>query len=304
MIATLVAVLLFGGDPEIAGDSACPTRMEVAARLAALAAPVLAENETMRSQKVQLWSDERRVHVSLLAADGEPLAERTIERSGTCADMAEAVAVVVSTWRAKLDPNVETPIVSGPAPQTPEPGIAREVLARPRQASALFDLGVGVLGALAAGDAAVGGSLVGCWRPSANLPGLELMLSGTSYRTQSVAAVEASADWLRFALSGGPDYRLGRGPAVLDVHLGAVLAVLHTRGADLWRTATDTSVQLGVRGGIRGLWVWNNAAAWIGLDVFSYPGQDRLTVQGYGEVGQMPHWETQIALGMSLGRFH
>jgi hypothetical protein len=44
-------------------------------------------------------------------------------------------------------------------------------------------------------------------------------------------------------------------------------------------------------------------AGWIGTDVYAYPGQDRLTIGNYGEVGQLPRVDVQISLGVSAGRF-
>ena len=129
------------------------------------------------------------------------------------------------------------------------------------------------------------------------------MLSGTSTHAQSVATSDAGADWMRAALAAGPNYRLGRSAAMLDFHASGVLALLHVRGTGLWKTASDTSAQLGVGAGLRGLWAWNNAAAWIGIDAFAYPGQDHLTIGNFGDAGQLPHWETQVAFGVSLGQF-
>ncbi len=54
------------------------------------------------------------MHVELLGSNGGPLAERTLNRTGSCADLAEAVAVVLSTWEAEFNPNVATSVVLPP----------------------------------------------------------------------------------------------------------------------------------------------------------------------------------------------
>ena len=41
----------------------------------------------------------------------------------------------------------------------------------------------------------------------------------------------------------------------------------------------------------------------IRADLLDYPGQDRLTVNNLGQVGQLPHLEVQLVLGIALGRF-
>jgi hypothetical protein len=90
---------------------------------------------------------------------------------------------------------------------------------------------------------------------------------------------------------------------MLDFHVGGVIALLHVEGAGLPSTASDTSAQFGIGTGLRGMWAWNNAAGWIGLDLLAYPGHDRLEIGDLGDGGQLPHLEVQVASGLSLGRF-
>jgi hypothetical protein len=90
---------------------------------------------------------------------------------------------------------------------------------------------------------------------------------------------------------------------MLDVHAGGAVALLRVEGVGLPSTAADTNVQFGLGAGLRGMWVWNNAAGWIGLDLLAYPGHDHLEVGGLGDGGQLPHLEVQVASGLSLGRF-
>jgi hypothetical protein len=83
-----------------------------------------------------------------------------------------------------------------------------------------------------------------------------------------------------------------------------VLAALRVQGAGaLFKTSSDTSLQFGLDAGLRGLWTWNNGAAWLGADLYAYPGQDRLTIGNYGDVGRLSHVEVQLAFGISLGQF-
>jgi hypothetical protein len=166
-----------------------------------------------------------------------------------------------------------------------------------------FDAGLALVDSMAGGEAAFGARLEGCLFPGGGSFGLDVALSTTSTHSQSIATPASTAQWTRAALSVGPTYRLRRNAAMLDVHVGGVLALLHVRGTGLSSTASDTSGQLGLAAGLRGLWAWNNAAGWIGADVFTYPGQDRLTIGNYGEVGQLSHLDVQISLGLSLGQF-
>jgi hypothetical protein len=168
-----------------------------------------------------------------------------------------------------------------------------------------FDAGLALLASITGGEAAFGAKLEGCLFPSSGSLGLDLALSATSTHSQSIALSVGTAEWVRAALSVGPTYRLRRNAAMLDLHAGPALALLHVRGSGLASTSSDTSGQLGVVAGLRGLWVWNNAAGWIGTDVYTYLGQDRLTIGNYGEVevGRLPRLEVQLSFGMGLGQF-
>jgi len=263
MTAVFVALWLAHSPPVVAGDSTCPTVAEVRDRLAALADSGGQEaTETPALHRVHLSNTDQSAHVELLASDGGLLAERTLDRTGDCSDLAEAVAVVVSTWEAKFNPHLATPIVRQPAPidELPTPAVAKEV-ASPSKRPATFDVGLGLLASIVGGEMVSGAKLDGCWRPGGSPIGLHFMLSGTSIHTQTVAATDMKADWMRVALSAGPNYRFGRNTTMLDLHASGVLALLHVRGTGLWKDASDTSAQLAVDAGVRGLWAWSNAAA-------------------------------------------
>jgi hypothetical protein len=244
------------------------------------------------------------VHVELLGLDGQLVAERTLERTGSCGDVAEAVAVVLAAWQAKFNPNLATPTVKPPqSPPAEAAPLVTQAGNSPPSRPMPFDAGLALLASISGGEAAFGAKLEGCLFPGGGSLGLDIALSATSTHAQSIASPVSTAEWTRAALSAGPTYRLRRNAAVLDVHAGPVLALLHVRGTGLASTSSDTSGQLGVVAGLRGLWAWNNAGGWIGADVYTYPGQDRLTIGNYGEVGQLPHLEVQLSVGLSLGQF-
>jgi hypothetical protein len=291
---------------EVTGDSTCPTPDEVRDQLAVLvSAPDGDAASKPALHNANISSTGSSVYVELLDLDGQLVAERTLARTGSCSDVAEAVAVVISAWEAKFNPNVETPVVQAPAAQPYEP-MSRSVVeaARPQpRGRALFDAGLAGLVSIAGGEAALGARLEGCFFSANGSLGLDVALSATATHTQAIATPASAAQWTRAALSAGPSYRLRRDALMLDLHAGPVLALLHVQGSGLSSAASDTSTQLGVQAGLRGLWARNNAAGWLGIDVYTYPGQDRLTIGNYGEVGQLPHVEAQIAFGLSLGQF-
>ena len=289
---------------EVTGDSTCPTPAEVRDQLAVLVSAPDGDAESkpaLHHANISITGSS--MYVELLGRDGQLVAERTLTRTGSCSDVAEAVAVVISAWEAKLNPNVATPVLQVPEPYEPVSSSVVEA-ARPQPRSpALFDVGLAGLVSIAGGEAALGARLEGRLFLANRSLGLDLTLSATATHTQAIATPASAARWTRAALSAGPSYRLGRDALMLDLHAGPVLALLHVQGTGLSQAASDTSAQLGAQTGLRGLWARNNAAGWLGVDVYAYPGQDRLTIGNYGEVGQLPHVEVQIAFGLSLGQF-
>jgi cysteine-rich repeat protein len=107
------------------------------------------------------------VHIELLGSDGRLLAERTLERMGSCADLAEAVAVVISTWEAEFRPNVATSVVLPPPASAPPPASPEVKVVHPPSVRPLcFDVGIGLLASRGAAggfpvDGGVGGGVGG-----------------------------------------------------------------------------------------------------------------------------------------------
>jgi hypothetical protein len=296
----VLALWLAHAGMEITGDSTCPTPAEVREQLVALS-PVSDSDATAKPalHQANVSGAGSSVRIELLGPGGQLVADRTLERTASCSEVAEAVAVILSAWEAKFNPNVATPVVR--APDAYEP-VVHETKPQPSRATP-FDAGLALLVSSAGGDFALGARLEGCLFPASHSLGLDVALSATSTHSQSIAAPASTAQWTRAALSAGPTYRLRRDVLMLDLHAGPVLALLHVQGAGLSSAASDTSTQLGVQAGARGLWTRANAAGWLGVDVYSYPGQDRLTIGNYGEVGRLPHVEVQIALGIGMGQF-
>jgi hypothetical protein len=231
------------------------------------------------------------------------VAERRLERTAPCDELAEAVAVIVAAWQAEFSPALAAHDV-GPPPPAPSAVVAASpAKVEPRRPLA-FDAAIGVLMSIVGGEVVLGAKLHGAMFPLAVPLGLDVALSATTNHTQPTRASPAiNARWTRPALSLGPDLRLRGRSVALDIHANAVLALLSVQGSGVSRPVSDTGVQFGLAAGLRGLWTWNKVTLWAGADLFAYPGQDRLTLGNQGEVGQLPHLELQVAAGIGLGRF-
>jgi hypothetical protein len=286
---------------ELAGDSTCPTASEVRARLAELPPPS-AESTTVAPRRAQLSSTPGTAHVELLDDRGSLLAERTLARSGTCSELAEAVAVVLASWQAELDPELSTAVGPLAAPRATVEPIGEHAAAAMPERLAPFDLAVAPILSVVNGDVAFG-ARVESTRSGRGPVGAHAGLSATTTRSQPIPALDAAARWQRVALALGPNLRLARAHPGVDLRAGTVVAVLHVEGSGVPRATSDTSVQLGLTTGLRALWSWRNAAGWVGADVYFFPGEDRLSVGNHGDVGRLPRTELQLSLGMALGRF-
>jgi hypothetical protein len=298
MTALLLAWWLALPMIEVTGSTTCPMPAQVQERLSGLGL----QADGGERHKAVLAGSDKRIHIALFGADGGVLAQRDLDKVGTCNELAEAVAVVLSTWEARIRPKLATPQVWPPERSPKEAATVAEATAE-RPKSMPFDAGIGLLASVAGGELALGAMVEGSLFPLDVPLALHLALWGTETRSLSIDEPRSTAKWWRMAMSLGPSFRLRRGPAGLDIHLGAILALLHVQGDGLLKNNADTTVQLGAEAGARGLWIWNNAAVWAGVTLLVYPGHEYLAVDGYDAVGELPRLEVQLALGLSLGRF-
>ena len=286
---------------DIQGTLTCPTPAEVSQHLARL---VPESGSPGQIPRAYLSAGESFLAIELLGPEGVFLAERKLDRSASCADMAEAVAVILATWQAKFSPTLSpttfAPVTSAPAEVAPWPGTVPQ---RP----VLFDAGIAALVPIVGSEATLGAKLEGALSPFAHGLGFHLALSLASTHTQTIPQTirtpSLEAQWIRPALSLGPNLRLHGNTVALDIHGDAVVALVRVNGSGLSQTSSDTSMQFGLAAGLRGLWIWKHSAAWVGTDLLGYPGQDNLSVANLGQVGRLPRLEFQISLGIVLGRF-
>ena len=293
-VTTLLLALWLALD--VQGTLTCPNPGEVSQQLARLLPET---KKTEQAPHAYLSAGEGFVTIELLGAEGGLLADRRLDRSGSCTEMAEAVAVILAAWQARFSPTVSPTVIEPPAPvpaAVVEP--APEISKRPF----LFDAGLAALTSIVGSEAAFGAKLEGTLTPLVHGLGFHAAASLSSNHKQTTTDENVTALWIRPALSVGPNLRLQGTSLALDLHGDAVFSLLHIKGSGLSPNASDTTVQFGVAGGTRGLWTWDHVAVWVGADLLGYLGHDNLTV-GKDRKGQLPHLEIQASLGIALGRF-
>src|SRR5450432_3457354 len=135
-----------------------------------------------------------------------------------------------------------------------------------RPPSSWVELGAAIMGALAPGGeaanlgAAFGGMITASWTPATGGAsglggsagwGAQASLRGTGERTTDVSP--GTANWRRFGLGLGPQYRWGIGHTgwEFDLHAEALAALLTIRGAGFASNASERAFDLGVGGGVR-----------------------------------------------------
>jgi hypothetical protein len=284
---------------ELDGDSDCPTVAEIAQRLHEVAPATTGEAPI--ATVVHVSRVDGAVRLELAGAEGQVLATRDLPATEACDDLAAAAAVVIATWQSDLNPRT-SPGVDLPAtlPETPAPPpviTARPAPAPPRP---MF-LGVGLLASTAGGQVTPGASL----RASVDLGpawlGLGGALGATTSRTADVTNHPDVARWTRGWLGLGPELHAGRENR-LEGHVQGLLGLLRVEGVDLPDAKADTTLELGVGGGVSvAHWV-GNAAVWLGVDVLAWPGRQSLSIVGTPDQGSLPRFDLQLAAGMALGR--
>ena len=226
MTAFLLALWLAHPMLAIEGDSTCPSPAQVDEQLGKLAARrESGRDEPSAQHRAYLSTAERVVNIELLAPDGGLLAERKLDLSASCAELAQAVAVILAAWEAKFSPTLAPTVVEPPAPPpalppalppapppalppapppapppTPPPAPEVVVIAKVKPAakrSIAFDAGIGVLTSIVGGEAVFGAKLEGTLFPLAIPIGLDFALSVASTHVQAISSPAAVPHRLR-----------------------------------------------------------------------------------------------------------
>jgi hypothetical protein len=285
----------------VTGDATCPAPADVARRLDGLI-PATSEPPGSPVGRVIVTRNGPAMRLVLLGPNANELATRELPIEGTCDDLASAAAVVVAAWQADLNPDL-TPAVALPAKPAPAPvALAIAHAAPPTPASRRLELGLGLVVSDVDGNLVPGAVLTGAFGRGSF--GLDASLMGTTSRTTAVGALATAASWTRVTLALGPAWQPRRGALRGDVHVQGLVGVLHVRGVNLANAGSDTTPQLGAGAGAKMELVTGTSALWLGVDVFAWPGAQRLVIENDDlDQGRIARLELVASIGISLGRF-
>jgi hypothetical protein len=284
-----------------------------------LIAPAASAGAPPAPDVVELLEQGASVTVRLSSARGEVIGEKRLPERLSCAARAEAGAVVVAAWEARLRgvaATINTPNPPGgeirsptqPAPLAVPPPAPPAAVARPSAivTSATVPsapIQVETSAALFASVTASGVAPAGAF---------ELMLTrGDSPLGFGLGAVIVGGHSLGVGTGRGVWRRFGglleldsvsRWSALaLHLHGGAALSAVVVTGESLPVNESDTVFDPGIVAGLR-LALVSRLAPWLGATAVSWPRAHALLVGGSPASAQLPQFEAWVGAGLTFGR--
>jgi hypothetical protein len=279
------ALSLFAVVIEGAGD--CPAAAAVEERLRPLLSP------GPSADVARLTVEEQALRVTLVRADGSVAGSRVITGRHTCDELADAAAVVISTWQLEATEQARLPAPPPPAPVAVMPAPAPAPPGRWR-----WELGAG-------GGAALSGSTLA---PAALLVGVVarerwgLAARAHVSGNRETALPVGSAVWRRALLAVGPQVRFVGGPAALDAQLGLGASWLHVAGRGFADARRHDDLVFGLGGGLRISWSRPGLRPWLEASAAVWPGRSVVHDEPDQRSATLPRLELLANLGLSFGR--
>jgi hypothetical protein len=299
MLAPIILLFAVASSPVRVAHDGCPSGAEVEGALSAMLTSSGGDPAHRDVAKLERRRD--KLHVELVDPEGVVIAERTLDGTGSCTQLARMAAIVIASWESDVHPEF--------ARQPTETAAVERAAARalpsapPSPSPAAYDLAAGVM--LGEADTlAAGASIGGSWFPRGVGVGLWVLGGGDLARTIDVGTHEAR--WRRWTVSIELARRWAREAFVIDAHAGPTLGWIATEGVDYDQNRSDTVVSVGGVAGIRmAWWVSRRAAFWTDLRGFYFPRRDTF----YGSSGgaavddaAVPSGGAIVGLGVALGR--
>jgi hypothetical protein len=303
----LMGLVLFavagGDDPlvRVTGSATCPLSRDVTAHLERV---LPSRPKDVAPDDARVDADPAGVRVELRTASGVLVGEKTFVLAASCAEMAEAIGVVLATWAWPLHPGLVPPVELGADPAsraatraTAAPPAAATIAVAPAPGRFRVEIGAGAAGLLP--GPVPGLSMDAVVRHRSTGWGGRLSLAGSGWYAADLDVGRVA--WTRLVLGVGVVQGWQRGRWFLDVQeqlLGALLLAAG-QGYDETRRplAFDPGVAVGVRAGLvvgRAVRLWGEAGvAW-------WPIPRALGVEGVSPQAEVAAFQPSLALGASF----
>jgi hypothetical protein len=265
--------------PEVRGELDCPSPAAVESRLEELLPP---PGTALDGHVVELAREGEALVVRLRQADGTVVGTRQLP-TRSCAEQAEAAAVVVAAWDAQVG---EAPLLPG--------GFAR-ASAPPAPTSATWALSAAAFASVDRLSTAPSGRLGVSWLGAISLGA---SISATGAHSASLAG--GSGNWRRVALLLSGGRRLALAAWQMDVGAEAIASLLMLQGrgypqnydATLFHPGAGAFVRVGRRIG--------PLALWVGIEGLWWLRPQRLFVERTSNTADVPKLEAMFGTGVEL----
>jgi hypothetical protein len=291
MLATGALAILLGALP-VGGSSTCPSPADVVARAQALG---VASSE----HRASVDPEGAGVRIRLVDASGATLGERVLP-AAPCPDLAQAAAVLLSVWEARLRA-AEPSAMQEPAPAAtpaPPPAVEAAPPPRPKHQPMAMEAGIGLTAGVDSVGLTFGAQLMGSLTPARLGFGADFSIAALGVRDVDVDGV--TVHYQRFPIGLGLHYRLLGDPVRVDLLARADAAMLVVSD-ETSNPQTYRSVDFGASGGARAeaalgpLWIW------FSVCVTAWPGRQTLTVTGFPGGRELPGFEFLFVEGVAFG---
>lgn len=250
----MVVPLVFAFTSLVSGET-CPAPVDVEARVRAI---LHLSVEQQLSEGFIVERHESGLYVELRSADSTLIGQRTLPAEGSCDELAQAAAVVLSAWLNDAHPDFAGALPVAPPPEPePEPEPAPEPSAAPQPApkpvpppprpptrpARRWELGAGVGADLSGESFAPTALIVGGFVPVADGVGLSGVIGASSSRQLPLGPGQVA--WRRWPFGIGPSFRTTTRSVGFEASAGPALAWLHLDGSNFVHTSAQDGVELG-----------------------------------------------------------
>jgi len=321
VLVTLLSTLSGIG---VRGNASCPTPEALAAALEGLIAPAPGSGSA-RPDVVELAGHGASVTVRLTSAGGDLVGEKRLPERLSCADRAQAAAVIVAAWEAHLrgvagpiapravgvraatePPPVTVARPAAPAPASPPAGGAAQPSARgPAAPPAWVPIQLETSAALFASvtaDGVVPGGIFEVAVARGDAP-LALDVGAVIIGAHGTGVASGRGVWRRFGGVVELDSRSRWRSLALHMYGGAALTAVTVTGESFPSTGNDTLFDPGIVVGLR-LALVARLAPWLGASAVSWPRAHTLLVGGSPASADLPQFEAWLGGGVTFGRGH
>ena len=249
----MLVPVLFALQSLVVGEK-CPAPVDVEARVRSILhlAP-----ERELSEGFAVERHESGLYVELRLADSTLIGQRTLPADGTCDELAQAAAVVLSAWLSDVHPDFASALPPPPPPPiSPDSGLPRPLPAAPSsprpqaappppRAPTPRPWQVGLaLGADLSGESfAAAGYILGSYVPGHQGWGVSAFVGASWFREATLGP--GFVDWWRWPLGIGPSWRLVTGSVAWDASAGPALGWLHFSASNFDHTSSQDGFEPG-----------------------------------------------------------